>query len=150
MNSNSLNGHSHFQNSINFFAKIRDKKSEGIVNELYKFINVTFQGYSQINDKSTISTAVQDFISEMINEFAKVWEVEFTNNGNAYKEICDGFEALIMKSLYSQILVSLGSGDEKKMEKLFRKYSFVSLKHLKIEQFVDEFELASQLKCKIL
>ena len=119
--------------SVNFYAKLKDKKSSVILNELHKFVNTTFNELiEKIKDLSEIAIAVQDFISKLVNEFARLWQVEFPNSRNAYLEICDGFENLIMKSLYTQILSIIG--EDNKLEKLYRKYSFLNLKHFGIEE----------------
>ena len=134
------------QLSINFFHKMRDKKSDSLVNELQSFINFKFSEIcDQTNKIEMIAIAVQEFISKMTPEFAKVWRVEFTNNRDAYGEITDGFESLVTKSLYYQLIEYFK--DEKKIEKLYRKYSFVNLRHLGFDFILDEIELVTQLKC---
>ena len=135
--------------TINFFSKLKDKKSINILNDLFKFINSTFPEIcDKTNDLSEISISVQDFISKSVNEFAKIWNIEFTNSQFAYSEICDGFENLITKSLYNGIMNIIG--EDNKLEKLCRKYSFINIKHLGIDSPIDDFELATQVKSKIL
>jgi hypothetical protein len=134
---------------INFFHKLRDKKSECLVNELQSFINIKFTDICEESKNiNMIAIAVQDFISKMITEFAKIWKIEFTNNIAAYSEICDGFESLINKSLYYQLMNYFA--DEKNIEKLFRKFAFLNLKHLGFEFILDEYDLVTQLKCMII
>jgi hypothetical protein len=134
------------QMSINFFHKMRDKKSDCMIIELQSFINLKFSEIcEQTNKIDMIAIAVQDFISKMTAEFAKVWRVEFTNNREAYVEISDGFESIVTKSLYYQLMEYFK--DEKKIEKLYRKYSFINLRHLGFDFILDEIELVNQLKC---
>jgi hypothetical protein len=131
--------------SIDFFHKLRLKKSELLVSELQNFINIKFTDICEESKNiNMIAIAVQDFISKMIAEFAKIWKIEFTNNRPAYSEICDGFESLITKSLYYHLMNYFA--DEKKIEKLYRKYSFLNLKHLGFDFILDEFDLVTQLK----
>lgn len=140
------NDENNSQISINFFQKLRDKKSESLITELQTFINNIFTDICEKSKNITlIAMAVQDFISKMLIEFAKIWRVEFTNNKYAYSEICDGFESLLTKSLYYQIMNYFV--DDKKLERLFKKYSFINLKHLGFDFIIDEIELITQLKC---
>ncbi len=135
--------------SLNFHAKLRDKKSNSILIELYKFINTTFNEIlEKVNDISELSIVVQDKVSHFAKDFARIWKVEFTVNKLAYIEICDGFEGLIMKSVNLQVLSYMGN--DEKLHKVYRKYSFLNLKHFGIEFLVDEFELAGQIKSKSL
>jgi hypothetical protein len=147
---NSLSGTSqNTTGSINFYSKLKEKRSQTILNEMLKFINTTFNEISEnTNDPSDLSVIFQDFVSKFVNEFARTWEIQFTNIRNAYVEICEGFESLIMKSLYPKIMTLIG--DDGKLDRLCRKFTFVSLKHLGIDCNVDEFELATQIKSKIL
>jgi hypothetical protein len=131
----------------NFYEKLKEKKSANVLNEMFKFINTTIpEILNKTDDMSEVSLTVQDFITKCTVEYAKVWEIEFPNNRNAYVEICDGFESLITKSLYGLIMTRLG--EYSKFQKLCVKYSFITFKHLGIEFNVDEFDLATQLKSK--
>jgi hypothetical protein len=134
--------------SINFYSKLKDKRSSAILNQMLKFIQTTFNEISQnTSDPSDLSVIFQDFVSKFVNEFARAWEIQFANVRNAYVEICEGFESLIMKCLYPKIMVIIG--EDVKLDRLCRKFSFVSLKHLGIELNVDEFELATQIKSNL-
>lgn len=134
--------------SINFYSKLKEKRSSSILNQMLKFINTTFNEISEsTNDPSDLSVIFQDFVSKFVNEFARTWEIQFANIRNAYVEICEGFESLIMKCLYSKVMFLIG--DDLKLDKLCRKFTFLSLKHLGIEMNVDEFELATQIKSNL-
>jgi len=131
--------------TINFFTKLKDKKSSELLNELFDFVNNKYPQISlQINDPGQISAVVQDYVSKSVNEFAKVWNIEFTNNKYAYIEISDGFEALITKSLYQNLMSVVG--EDNRVNDLIRKYAFINGKNLGIEQTIDEFELSTHLK----
>lgn len=135
--------------TINFFMKLKDKKSYELLNDLFEFVNNKYpQIYQQTKDASQMSVVIQDYVSKSVIEFAKVWNIEFTNNKFAYIEISDGFEALITKSLYSSLMSVIG--EDRKINELIRKYAFVNVKNLGIEHTIDEFELSTQLKCKII
>lgn len=134
--------------SINFYSKLKEKRSSSILNQMLKFINTTFNEISEsTNDPSDLSVIFQDFVSKFVNEFARTWEIQFANIRIAYVEICEGFESLIMKCLYSKVMFLIG--DDLKLDKLCRKFTFLSLKHLGIEMNVDEFELATQIKSNL-
>ena len=131
----------------NFYAKLKEKISGRILNDLFQFINVTFgEICGRIKNVEDISIVVQDFIYKKSNEFAKLWEFDFTNSKLYYNEICEGFESLVIKSLYNQIM-SLMQVDGR-FDKLKRKFSFVSLSNLRCDFQVDDFELANQIKSK--
>ena len=134
--------------SINFYSKLKEKRSSSILNQMLKFINTTYNEISEsTNDPSDLSVIFQDFVSKFVNEFARTWEIQFANIRIAYVEICEGFESLIMKCLYSKVMFLIG--DDLKLDKLCRKFTFLSLKHLGIEMNVDEFELATQIKSNL-
>ncbi len=133
----------------NFYAKLKDKKSGKVLNDLHSFINNTFQGMTQkTKDVEEVALIVQDFIYKKVNEFAKLWEYDFTHSRFSYIQVCEGFEALITKSLYYQIFNLIPF--DRNFNKLKAKYSFVSMSQLGIEYLSDEFELANQIKSKVL
>jgi hypothetical protein len=129
------------------YSKLREKKAEGIVNEIFAFVNNTFP--DQLNKSENaqlVSVAVQEFISKMTAEYAKVFSVQFTNCSSAYFDIVDAFESIVCKSLYYHLFNALG--EDKRLDKAYRKYSFVNARHLGLDVIIDEFELITQLKCK--
>ena len=128
---------------INIFNKLRDKKSNSIISELYKFINTQFDDILSSEKINNIPTIIQDFISTLTQEFIKCWDLEI-ERVLFYTEIVEGMEALILKSLYSKLFIVLL--DDIKFDKICKKFSFLSLKHLNIEIFIDDFELAKQMK----
>lgn len=131
--------------TINFYAKLKDKRSSVILQEVMNFISNSFSELlNNVGEMSEISIALQDFISKLVYEFANTWSIDFRNNKYAYQEICEGFESLITKSLYNQIMEYFV--DDLQLQKLLKKYSFITLKHLGIEFNVDVFELANQIK----
>ncbi len=133
--------------NINFYSKLKDKRSHSVLNDLLKFINSKFAEICEAtSDPSELSVIVQDNITKFVNEFAKTWDVQFPNSRFSYSEICDGFESLITKSLYARLMTLIG--EDGKLERLCRKYAFVSLKQLGVDCNVDEFELATQIKSK--
>lgn len=134
--------------SVNFYNKLKDKKSSNILSELYLFINTSFPTLmKEVNEISEVSSVFQDLISKFVNDFSKTWNIEFPNNRLAYVEICEGFENLITKTVYPQIIPLLEEDD--RLEKLYKKFSFVTLKHLDLEINLDEFDFVIQLKSKI-
>lgn len=145
MNANVLNTGVNNNNILNFHNKLRDKRCNNIVSDLNNFINNDFNEKISIEDISDISIMIQDFIAKLTNEFAKIWGIEFPNNRGYYVEICDGFEGLITKSLYSNIMII--DNDDAKFDKLLKKYEFISLNHLGVDIYIDDFELANHIKC---
>lgn len=140
MNSNNI--------GINFFGKLRDKRSVSVLGDVYKFINNEFSEKlnNATNDIFSLSMLIQDFISKVCSDFAKVWNIEFTDDKSYYIEICDGFESLIVKSLYSRI-ISLYK-DDSRFDLCVKKYVFITVNLLGIEVELDEFDLFPQIKSK--
>ena len=131
--------------NFNFFSQLKDKRSINLVNELHKFINISFgELCEKLEDISDIALAVQDFVTQMINDFGKTWNIDFRESQNYYIQICEGFESLITKSLYSQIINYMQ--EDNRLDRLIKKYSFLTLTHLGIDLAIDEFELAAQIK----
>ncbi len=132
---------------INIFQKLRDKKSNQIISEIYKFINTQFDEIQKSEKPNNIPTILQDFIYTLTLDFIKCWDLE-TNRILYYTEIVEGFEALLLKSLYNKLFQI--TSEDQKFDKICKRISFVTLKHLGIEIIIDEFELANQMKCNII
>jgi hypothetical protein len=139
MNNKESNNEDHHK--INIFHKLRDKKSNDIITQLYNFINNQIDD-NILNEKiNDISTIIQEKISSLTIDFTKLWNL---TDSNHYIEIIEGFENLITKSIYPK-LMNLFQEDAA-FDKICNKFSFVTLKHLDLDIFFDEFDLAGQLK----
>jgi hypothetical protein len=132
---------------INIFNKLRDKKSNQIISEIYKFINTQFDEIIKSEKSNNIPTIIQDFIYTLTLDFIKSWDLEI-DRVLYYTEIVEGFESVILKSLYNKLFQI--QPEDKKFDKICKQLSFVTLKHLGIEIIIDEFELANQMKCKYI
>ena len=129
------------------YSKLKDKKSAGLMQDLFQFINLGFgELCERLKKPKDVADVVQDFINKKVNEFAKLWEFGFTNSREYYIEICEGFESLVMKSLYNPMM-KLITKDES-FDSIKQKYSFVSLSNLGLDCQIDEFELVTQIKSK--
>ena len=53
-------------------------------------------------EKKEVAKKVQEFVSKMVIQFARLWKVNILSNQNNYIEICDGFECIITKTLYNK------------------------------------------------
>ncbi len=130
------------------YTKLKEKKSNKVLNDLHSFINNTFETLTEkTKDLEEVALIIQDFIYKNVNDFAKLWDYDYTHSRFSYIWVCEAFESLIIKSLYSPIfnLIPL----DRNFNKLKAKYSFVSLSQLGIDYNFDEFELANQIKSKI-
>jgi hypothetical protein len=133
------------ENKINIFHKLRDKKSASIISQLLNFINNQIDDILKNENINNIPIIIQDFISHLTLEFIKQWNLEQNINRPIYYiEIIEGFESLITKSIYPK-LMNLYQ-DDLAFDKLCKKFSFITLKHLDLDVFIDEFELAKQFK----
>ncbi len=135
--------------SINVFGKLRDKRSNGIMTTLFKYINEEVP--QMINDKyfqsiEEISLNIHDLILKKTHEFSKLWNIQFTSNKYAFSEINEAFENLICKSLYNNIIRLENNDKSERNDKLLTKFSFLTLKHLQVDFVIDEFEFVNKLK----
>lgn len=137
--------------SVNVFSKLKDKRSNALMASLYKYINEDIPEMLKakyFESIQQISTNIQDIILKKTHEFAKLFNIQFANNKNAFIEITEAFESLICKSLYNTLLELDNKEKCERNDKLLSKYSFLSLKHLQIDFYINEFELANKLKSK--
>ena len=61
-------------NQSNFFSKLNDKRTSTIIAEIEKFISNDFQ-YIQNMKEEEISKNIQDFITKILFDFAKTWDI---------------------------------------------------------------------------
>jgi len=149
MNTKLENSEGNINDTNDIFAKLNDKKSSEILNSLYKYLNEEIpemlnQKYLDTMEK--ISNNINDFILKKTHAFAKLWNIQFANDKNAFVEITDSYESLICKSLYN-IIMNLEKPEQcERNDKLLNKFSFLTLKHLDLNFEIDEFELSNKLK----
>jgi hypothetical protein len=130
-------------NKINIFHKLRDKKSNGVITSLYNFINNQVDDIIKNEKVNDVSTIIQDYISSITIDFTKLWNLDYPSDQN-YVETVEGFEYLITKSVYPKLMNLFQ--DDAAFDKVVKRFSFVTLKHLDLDIFFDEFDLAGQLK----
>jgi hypothetical protein len=128
---------------INIFQKLRDKKSNQILLEIFNFINKQFDEIIKTEKSNNIPIIIQDFIYSLTLDFIKCWDLE-VDKVIYYAEIVEGFELLILKSLHNKLFQI--QPEDTKFDKICKRFSFVTLKHLNVEIIIDEFELANQMK----
>ncbi len=75
-------------------------------------------------------------MTKLLIDFANIWKINIKNNHYHYIEICDGIESIITKGLYNKIFSSTRreKEDDYLFEKLVRKFSFITPKHLDIDE----------------
>lgn len=133
------------------YAKLNEKKSTEIINSLYKYLNEEIPemlNQKYLDSMEKISINIHDFILKKTHTFAKIWNIQFANDKNAFVQITDAYESLICKSLYN-IIMNIEKNDQcLRNDKLLNKFSFLTLKHLEINIDIDEFELSNKLKGK--
>ena len=57
---------------LNFVSKLKDKKSNAILSEIEKFIQQDFQ---YIETQEELSKNIQDFITKILFDFVKIWDI---------------------------------------------------------------------------
>lgn len=88
-------------NDLHFLKKLKDAKSSSIQTELNNYLNEGFKKIISL-DKPVMGKMVQDFITKLLIDFAKLWKIDLKRNEKHYDEICDGLESIITKSLYNK------------------------------------------------
>jgi hypothetical protein len=90
---------------LNFFEKLKDRKSVNIQEEITKYILRLFRfikkDFLEI-DQETCSQKLQEKVSKLIIDFARLWKTDIVNKSEYYIEICDGFESILTKALYNR------------------------------------------------
>lgn len=131
------------------FKKLNDKKSSELMNTLFKYLNEEIPGMlneNYLDSMEKISYNIHDFILKNTHSFAKIWNIQFANDKNAFVEISDSYESLICKSLYNIIMSLEKTENCERNDRLLNKFSFLTLKHLDLNFEIDEFELSNKLK----
>jgi hypothetical protein len=67
---------------INFVQKLKDKRSSSILTEIEKFINHDFL-YMQNLKQEELSKNIQDFITKILFDFVKLWDIVKTEINNS-------------------------------------------------------------------
>ena len=88
---------------MKFMEKLSDKKSLEIVKNIQKFVHLDFK-LVQNKPKTEISKVYQDFLTQQIGLFMKIWGVECDSDG--YHEVCDGLEKNLTINLYNKLFSS--------------------------------------------
>lgn len=129
---------------LNFVAKLKDSRSEAIQSEIDKFISHDFN-YIQNLKQEEISKNIQDFVTKIMFEFVKIWEIPLTSKNSQYGEIIDNFERIVVQSLYNKYLLyyfrlfcatKQEKEDDYRFEQLIKLYNFITPKHLDIEKII--------------
>lgn len=134
---------------LNFYDKLKDKRSIPIQNKIKTFIFDEFPKLATQIDKKALGQKFQNFISKLIIEFCQIWKIKLTyQSENLYHELCDNFESLLTKKLYNKIFCSTRSEKEEDFffDHLLEKYQFITPKYLDIDDSViDELYFSAAI-----
>jgi hypothetical protein len=64
----------------------------------FRFIKKDFYEIPQ----DSCSIKLQEKVSKLIVDFARLWKIDIVNKSDLYMEICDGFESILTKALYNR------------------------------------------------
>ena len=121
------------KNSTSFFNRMNSENAEEIKENLYSFLN-DFKKYNN-NSQLELSKKIQDKITELIELYIKIFNINLEEDENGYEEICDGFESIITKKLFNYIF-SINKEDiinDYNLDLKIRDFSFIKPENLEIK-----------------
>ena len=111
-----------------FYSKLQNSKSSEIISSLRELKHSKFKSIIQNCSSITqISFQLQDYISQLTFTFSKLWDIDFNSNKQMYPSIIEGFERIIYKLLYNDILSQMNIPNHD-----LSKFHFITLQHLGI------------------
>ena len=137
------------KNSTSFFNRMNSEKAEEIKENLYSFFN-DFNKYNN-NTQLELSTKIQDKITELIELYIKIFNINLEEDENGYEEICDGFESIITKKLFNYIF-SINKEDiinDYNLDLKIRDFSFIKPEHLEIKnEIINDIYIETAINSK--
>ena len=125
-------------------------KCSGFIKEnLYSFLN-DFKKYNN-NSQLELSKKIQDKITELIELYIKIFNINLEEDENGYEEICDGFESIITKKLFNYIF-SINKEDiinDYNLDLKIRDFSFIKPEHLEIKnEIINDIYIETAINSK--
>ena len=137
------------KNSTSFFNRMNSENAEEIKENLYSFLN-NFQKYNN-NTQLELSKKIQDKITELIELYIKIFNINLEEDENGYEEICDGFENIITKKLFNYIF-SINKEDiikDYNLDLKIRDFSFIKPEHLEIKnEIINDIYIETAINSK--
>ena len=137
------------KNSTSFFNRMNSENAEEIKENLYSFFN-NFNKYNN-NTQLELSTKIQDKITELIELYIKIFNINLEEDENGYEEICDGFESIITKKLFNYIF-SINKEDiinDYNLDLKIRDFSFIKPEHLEIKnEIINDIYIETAINSK--
>jgi uncharacterized protein Veg len=128
---------------------MNSEKAEEIKENLYSFLN-NFQKYNN-NTQLELSKKIQDKITELIELYIKIFNINLEEDENGYEEICDGFENIITKKLFNYIF-SINKEDiikDYNLDLKIRDFSFIKPEHLEIKtEIINDIYIETAINSK--
>lgn len=137
------------KNSTSFFNRMNSEKAEEIKENLYSFLN----DFKKCNNNSQLelSKKIQDKITELIELYIKIFNINLEEDENGYEEICDGFESIITKKLFNYIF-SINKQDvinDYYLDLKIRDFSFIKPDHLEIKnEIINDIYIDTAINSK--
>ena len=137
------------KNSTSFFNRMNSENAEEIKENLYSFFN-DFNKYNN-NTQLELSKKIQDKITELIELYIKIFNINLEEDENGYEEICDGFESIITKKLFNYIF-SINKEDiikDYNLDLKIRDFSFIKPEHLEIKtEIINDIYIETAINSK--
>ena len=137
------------KNSTSFFNRMNSQNAEEIKENLYSFLN----DFKKCNNNSQLelSKKIQDKITELIELYIKIFNINLEEDENGYEEICDGFESIITKKLFNYIF-SINKEDiinDYNLDLKIRDFSFIKPEHLEIKnEIINDIYIETAINSK--
>ena len=137
------------KNSTSFFNRMNSEKAEEIKENLYSFLN----DFKKCNNNSQLelSKKIQDKITELIELYIKIFNINLEEDENGYEEICDGFESIITKKLFNYIF-STNKQDiinDYNIDLKIKQFSFIKPEHLEIKnEIINDIYIDTAINSK--
>jgi uncharacterized protein Veg len=128
---------------------MNSEKAEEIKENLYSFLN----DFKKCNNNSQLelSKKIQDKITELIELYIKIFNINLEEDENGYEEICDGFESIITKKLFNYIF-SINKEDiinDYNLDLKIRDFSFIKPEHLEIKnEIINDIYIETAINSK--
>jgi uncharacterized protein Veg len=128
---------------------MNSEKAEEIKENLYSFLN----DFKKCNNNSQLelSKKIQDKITELIELYIKIFNINLEEDENGYEEICDGFENIITKKLFNYIF-SINKEDiinDYNLDLKIRDFSFIKPEHLEIKnEIINDIYIETAINSK--
>lgn len=137
------------KNSSSFINRMNSVEAEEIQENLYSFLNDCKKRINYTQEE--LSKIIQNKITELIELYIKIFNINLEEDENGYEEICDGFESIITKKLFNYIF-STNKQDiinDYNIDLKIKQFSFIKPEHLEIKnEIINDIYIDTAINSK--